>query len=712
MDYGFCILLHLFLFIPFLGKESVTCTCQISNLKRAFQLLSFIDFSTMAHQIPHQSPPRVPYAYSPVNEAAREIRLLTILPDVFAAELQLEIQTHVFARETSTVQYEALSYTWGSPKEPLDVFVSQGFISVTKNLAEALQYLRYEDKPRTMWIDAICVNQQDTDERSSQVKRMADIYSAASQVVVWLGPESTDSTTAMDCCELIASSVTVDWIQQALYPVSTEIQWASDEAPLPFSHEELIAISHLLNREWFKRLWIWQEVSLASKVIVLCGTRTLSWLAIQNAVFTIHVKSLAQHSNISWSHRQLLRNLCKGPKGLSLDKLIENTKYSLCSDSRDRIFALFSLLSAYDRGLTIEPDYSKPPTQVFMEFTMHYIRGRKHLKLLSTVESREENWISGLPSWIADWSRPRLTTPFTRTKFSGLSKASVTLKGDGCLEVVGKTIGTIDMVEPFQLPDPESQASMFPRVCTELRRLCHVLDWSDLLIQDGPNLDRLCSVLCPTSVLEIISSSKSDYRYLSFQDVRTSLREALRYNGNEETLVLGTGMRIFINSVLLNCYGRSLIHCHNGTIGLAPRYAREGDRVTVWLGCDTAMVLRHDKSKNRYRLIGEAIYDGAMDGSAFLGPLPDGYQLVLTEVEEYNQEYSAWGWRFVNKKLGIVVAEDPRLEGIQLPKGWSGSRTMKGEFVNDETGEKTMYDPRFTDEILEARVFKEVFELI
>ncbi|KAF8853256.1 HET-domain-containing protein, partial [Acephala macrosclerotiorum] len=143
---------------------------------------------------------RLPYVYSALNEEAQEIRLLTILPNAFASEVQVTLQTHVFAKN-APLQYEALSYAWGSPKDPADIIVgspySHGTISVTQNLAEALRYLRYEDKIRTLWIDAICVNQLDMAERTSQVKRMADIYSAASRVVVWLGPESDDSTMAM-----------------------------------------------------------------------------------------------------------------------------------------------------------------------------------------------------------------------------------------------------------------------------------------------------------------------------------------------------------------------------------------------------------------------------------------------------------------------------------------------------------------------------------
>jgi hypothetical protein len=654
---------------------------------------------------------RLPYIYAALSEEAQEIRLLTILPSAFASDVHVTLQTHVFAKNIP-LQYEALSYTWGSPKVPVDIFVgspySRGTISVTQNLAEALRYLRYEDKIRILWIDAICVNQLDMAERSSQVKRMADIYSAASRVVVWLGPESDDSTMAMGCCQLISSNITVDWVRQAMSPVSTDTHWANKEEPLPFCGMELAAISRLLDRDWFKRLWIWQEVNLAAEVIVLCGTNTLSWMVIQDAVFSIYVKSWAQYHNIKWSHRRLLHSLCKGPKGLSLDKLIENTKHSLCSDSRDRIFALFSLLSAYDRLLTIEPDYSKPAAQIFEDFTRHYIQGRKHLKILSTIETQDQH--SELPSWIPNWSTPRITTPFTRTKFSGLSQASAKFRVDACLEVCGRTIGTIEMTEPFRLPNPGSRESTSRNVSLELQRIASVLNLDGLLDDDSQSLARLCRVLCANSVLKVISSPIADY--LSFQDATNSLREALRFTTEDLGSDATVSMKPFINSVLVNCYGRSLYRCLDGTIGLASKFARLGDKVAVLLGCDTAMVLRPFR-ENQYRLLGEAVYDGAMDGSAFLGSLPERFQLVLMVVERRDEEDIAWAWRFLHRDTGIVSAEDPRLVDIELPLGWRRTSYTEGEFLNDETRERTMYDPRLTAEFLKSRgVALEIFEIV
>ena len=102
-------------------------------------------------------------------------------------------------------KYDALSYTWGSPKDPVTAYIPDCDVSqhhrmkfpIGQNLACALRHLRHPDRPRSIWIDAICINQNDIEERNAQVKRMGLIYSLAQQVVIWLGPEGNDSGHAM-----------------------------------------------------------------------------------------------------------------------------------------------------------------------------------------------------------------------------------------------------------------------------------------------------------------------------------------------------------------------------------------------------------------------------------------------------------------------------------------------------------------------------------
>lgn len=87
----------------------------------------------------------------------------------------------------SHVDFEALSYTWGDPEKTHTIICNGKAFGVTTNLFEALSYLRNPSSARTLWVDALCINQDDTDERNEQVRHMLTIYQSAVRVVVWLG---------------------------------------------------------------------------------------------------------------------------------------------------------------------------------------------------------------------------------------------------------------------------------------------------------------------------------------------------------------------------------------------------------------------------------------------------------------------------------------------------------------------------------------------
>lgn len=194
------------------------------------------------------------YRYKPLDEARLEIRYLVLLPGSREAPVKALLATAPLA-EDNHASFEALSYTWGSPIDPMTIAIQTaelastespvsyvenniaaisskpfGTVSITQNLGHALPYFRYRDRPRVMWIDAICINQQDIGERSRQVQRMADVYTMASRVVVWLG--EGDLRHAMDVLDLISSKVHYDCSSRVLNLVSPDdvdahVSWAN-----------------------------------------------------------------------------------------------------------------------------------------------------------------------------------------------------------------------------------------------------------------------------------------------------------------------------------------------------------------------------------------------------------------------------------------------------------------------------------------------------
>ncbi|KAK0645797.1 heterokaryon incompatibility protein-domain-containing protein, partial [Cercophora newfieldiana] len=145
--------------------------------------------------------------YSPLDIAKDEVRLLKLHPspdighDLVGDLVIMSLHTHEDAKECTTHHppYEALSYQWGNAdgNQPPAITINGISKQITPNLHSALRHIRDTGRERVLWIDALCINQDDLEEKSSQVQRMAGIYQLAERVLVWLGDASADSDLAI-----------------------------------------------------------------------------------------------------------------------------------------------------------------------------------------------------------------------------------------------------------------------------------------------------------------------------------------------------------------------------------------------------------------------------------------------------------------------------------------------------------------------------------
>lgn len=139
------------------------------------------------------------YAYQPLGSMSTlSTRLVRLLPAEDLEDIQLVIEC---VELDNCVSYEALSYCWGDASVKTTIRCEGGALHVTKNLKAALLYLRNRTAERLLWIDAVCINQADLQERSQQVGIMRDIYRNASGTIVWLGEESQNSGLGIELCE-------------------------------------------------------------------------------------------------------------------------------------------------------------------------------------------------------------------------------------------------------------------------------------------------------------------------------------------------------------------------------------------------------------------------------------------------------------------------------------------------------------------------------
>lgn len=148
--------------------------------------------------------------YEALDNDLRQIRALCILPGSRDDTIRCEFR--VIALKDENVEFEALSYVWGTEDNPQPIELKGRPQKVKANLFAALQHLRKSDRQRIIWIDALCINQSDEVEKSTQILLMKDIYSRASVVVVWLG-DSKQTSLALRIIEEISTLDDPHWGQ-------------------------------------------------------------------------------------------------------------------------------------------------------------------------------------------------------------------------------------------------------------------------------------------------------------------------------------------------------------------------------------------------------------------------------------------------------------------------------------------------------------------
>jgi hypothetical protein len=362
------------------------------------------------------------------------LRLIRILPGE-GPTIQCEL-VEASAIKESHCPYEALSYCWGPSQDKIDILLNKENFPVTQNLHSALCRLRQKYKPRLLWIDALCINQDDPDERSCLVQKMASIFSDAQKVVVDLGTvkdgaESDENARAM---KLIAEIGRLGiHSRQKVLDIAQDADRAVD----------WVALGKLLGRPYWRRVWIAQEVAVAADINVICGREVVTWAkfgpAIEVLVDLFIEGDYGRASNFqylklaaAWAVQTSRDRYQPNKQKSGLAELLITFRNSESSDPRDQVYGLLNLSNA---AIKITPDYSdsKPVAHVYMEATRHIIETTGSLNILSALDygARHEG-CPGLPSWCPNFaakSPPNL--PFFKLEYNaaGGKMAQPTFEG-------------------------------------------------------------------------------------------------------------------------------------------------------------------------------------------------------------------------------------------------------------------------------------------
>ncbi|PQE29702.1 Heterokaryon incompatibility protein [Rutstroemia sp. NJR-2017a WRK4] len=555
------------------------------------------------------------FHHRPLDTSRREIRLLVLHPaedilDVFGYSCTL---VHVSVDEDP--DYEALSYVWGSKANKQKILIDGRQLEVTSNLAEALNHLYDCDTPRKLWVDAICINQEDISERSHQVQSMTEIYARARNVVVWMGVLGIATQNFLHHVE---NSEDDDQTPEHLR------RWTASGTRIPgntsaFNEEDLEVLSEVAQNPWFKRVWVVQEVAVAREVIVQTGRTTISWsafcTALEKYVDKHEMKSVIEAASTINTIRTART---QKPYYMDLFILLERFRHCLATDERDKVFALLGLASsslAQEKVVRVTPDYSKPAIDVFKSLALQYISKRKNLDII--CHASLGNHVP-IPSWAPSWSwydRGLSVLPKRRilnARHEPMYRCCGNLELDRELLFGTELSGNRLWLNGFKF----DVVSVIGRVATKAEDLGLELpiDGATDLLKKWRSMSEICSQTYGSNLEE-------DFRRTLLADAlgekRYQIQSAVTANETDgKAKQSSSKINLSDASVRRAAMKRAFFVTEKGYMGLGPSSMVEGDLVYVLSGGQVPFILRPTISAEGFALVGESYIHGIMDGEA------------------------------------------------------------------------------------------------
>ncbi|KAM0307422.1 hypothetical protein ACHAPM_000137 [Fusarium culmorum] len=283
--------------------------------------------------------------------------------------------------------YEALSYTWADASNDSSlcqrIFIGHGnrALPITSSCHQGLRHLRKELGSVFIWVDSVCINQSDLEERSYQVAMMDDVFSRANVVHAYVGEDEYGNSRKGTKAVPLLQSIT-----EPARPPGRE-----------FKNHASAILDPFFQRPFFSRLWVVQEVLLARSVILHCGDKFTP--ITQDMV----VKSQNNRVEIPWWMNHIGRI---GPYVKSeLVQVLAATALCQMSDLRDKIFGLLGLVDVEDASI-LAADYNLMVREVYIGTATYLIQKRGRHEILELSESLtniEQRNTYGIPSWVPMW---------------------------------------------------------------------------------------------------------------------------------------------------------------------------------------------------------------------------------------------------------------------------------------------------------------------
>ena len=552
--------------------------------------------------------------------------------------------------------YLALSYTWGDPSHVEEISVNDQSIKITKNLADCLRTLRnksYIKQGWKLWVDALCINQQDIIERGREVKRMREIYSKAWTPIVWLGASADGSDEAMSLIRLLS-----DTGARRRTEYINELTHALYRNPKLFGDGRWRALHQLAIRRYWSRIWIIQEAAMGrNNTPVLCGGKTISWIEIARTfalmnetdeIINVFIRSELKEAGIPFSYSiwtafqsvdevQWLQDRQHGETQFNLYRLLELGRTMFSTDPRDKIYGLLELMNPSLERL-IKPDYTASVVDVYIDFAKATI---EDTGLLDVIRLRYPSENTALPSWVPDWTVPRVNSPLNASaiKFraSGDSIANPRYLGK-LISCRGFKLDSIDGMgalssskwSPSSIVNTIGSANPYGSV-ESIREAIWKTMTSNRNMNSEPTDDSYRDILATPALSNITVGETSPLKELTRSVIFTICTTIL--DGNASFRICGRELRDYLideipseeDCVLLRDglmqvdrigNRRQMFTTHGGYLGVAMESTKKTDGLYILQGCTMPVILRDLGDGQHFEYVGECYVHGLMHGEA------------------------------------------------------------------------------------------------
>jgi len=577
-------------------------------------------------------------------ETEQSLRLLKIVPAESDAGTEASWEYSLLTTNTEDApQYETLSYVWGTPHRSRSLELSDGtLLRTTRTLKRALPHIAKYCSTGYLWVDQVCINQDDLSERAQQVSIMGAIYSRCARVLVWLGLVHKLEPGIAAQCSSLDSVVSVNLSSYSMWS-----DWSHkhagdairDMVESKHKQKDLLGLcGNILESPWFSRAWVFQEVVLPRKsafilqnsmippfnqatvslstLYELCKT---TWKLEQHNLSTSSCYWVLKEMHDRWADINMPSSQLPMPLDLVLSTLSAEAE---TSRAHDQLYAFFGMNQ--DDRICLKPSYEISLQAALVATARSIVEGTKSLDIFETLPRSSKT--KATPSWVPDFTAHRLVMPFLplHTPRNPIARSEMYSWNGRCdgrtLWVHGRVVATVDVNVDHEISTSEEDINR--AYLPLLPSIIKAWTTSEHYDPDRP-LPVLESILpallgeghCGTSTYDPEDTTGfailTMLRYWWFA-INKEKGTTFRADRKPPVPDREVDKRTVSEYIKMVMHGRRLHITQDGRLATGSGL-RRGDLICVLHGCSHPVALRHIPKKDAYEVVSTCYLEDWMD---------------------------------------------------------------------------------------------------